>query len=120
VTGPGRKFEWTVKPAPPQAGNTFLSGLWLLGEKTDGLAVAVAGQELLEIARQEFEENLQQLVAQGRQAVGTRDLKLAEQIVDLIRQLDPGNVEALTIMSAVQKARAAAAALDKEKKSKGK
>ncbi|MGE5191058.1 MAG: hypothetical protein ACM3U2_01060 [Deltaproteobacteria bacterium] len=116
VAGEGRTLEWTVKPAPPQAGNTFLVGLWGLAEQTEGLAVAVAGQELLDVARQEFEDNLQQLVGQGREAVAVRNLKLAEQVADLIRQLDPANVEARTILNAVQKAKAAAAALDKEKK----
>jgi hypothetical protein len=114
--GEGRTFDWTVKPAPPQAGNTFLVGLWGLAEQTEGLAVAVAGQELLEVAREEFEENLAQLVAQGRAAVAARNLKLAEQIADLIRQLDPANVEARTILNAAEKAKAAAAALDKETK----
>jgi hypothetical protein len=116
VQGDGRTLEWSVKPAPPQAGNTFLVGVWRLAEQTEGLAVAVAGQELLDVARDEFEENLLQLVAQGRTAVAARNLKMAEQIADLIRQLDPANVEARTILNAVEKARAAAAALDKEKK----
>ncbi len=116
VNGEGRKLEWTVKPAAPQPGNTFLVGLWGLAEQTQGVAVAVAGQELLNVARQEFEDNLAQLVAQGRAAVDARNLKLAEQIADMIRQFDPANVEARTILNAVEKARAAAAALDKEKK----
>jgi hypothetical protein len=120
VTGEGRSLDWTVKPAAAQAGNTFLVGLCGLAEKTEGLAVAVAGQELLEVARQEFEDNLVQLVALGKQAVAARNLKEAEQIADVIRQLDPANVDAQAIQTAVQKARAAAAALDKQKKEKGK
>jgi len=120
VTGEGRSLDWTIKPAATQPGNTFLVGLWGLAEKTEGLAVAVAGQELLEVARQEFEDNLVQLVALGKQAVATRNLKEAEQIADAIRQLDPANVDAKAILTAVEKARAAAAALDKQKKEKGK
>jgi Mg-chelatase subunit ChlD len=120
AAGDGRSLDWTVKPAATQPGNTFLVGLWGLAEKTEGLAVAVAGQELLEVARQEFEDNLVQLVALGKQAVAVRNLKEAEQIADMIRQVDPANVEAQTILNAVQKAKAAAAALDREKKNKGK
>jgi hypothetical protein len=59
-------------------------------------------------------------VALGKQAVAARNLKDAEQIADMIRQLDPANVDAKAILTAVQKARAAAAALDKQKKEKGK
>ncbi len=116
VLGGGRKLEWSVKPGARQSGNTFLVKLWEMAEQTDGLAVAVAGQELLEAARQEFEEQVMQLVAEGARAVALRDLKSAEQIAQMIRQLDPENVEAETIMNAVQKAKAAAAALSRREK----
>jgi hypothetical protein len=116
VTAEGRSIEWTVKPAAPQPGNTFLVRLWGLAEQTGGLAVAVAGQELLGAARQEFEDQIQQLVAMGRRAVATRDLKLAEEIARSIRELDPRNVEAETILNAVQKAKAARDALDRQQK----
>jgi hypothetical protein len=114
VSGEGRAMEWTIKPAAPQPGNTFLVRLWGMAEQTGGLAVAVAGQELVSYSRQEFEEQVQQLVAMGRRAVAARDLNLAEQIVQSIRELDPQNVEAETILSAVQKAKAARDALDRK------
>jgi hypothetical protein len=116
VQGEGRKLEWSVKPAARQSGNTFLARLWEMAEQTEGVAVAVAGEELLSVSRQEFEDQVQQLVAEGRRAVALRDLKLAEQIAQTIRQFDPANVEAETIMNAVQKAKAAAAALSRRKK----
>jgi hypothetical protein len=116
ISGEGRSIEWNVKPAAPQPGNTFLVRLWGAAEQTGGLAVAVAGQELLGAARQEFEEQVQQLVAMGRRAVAARDLKLAEEIAQSIRQLDPQNVEAETILNAVQKAKSARDALDRQQK----
>ncbi len=51
-----------------------------MAEQSDGLLVAVAGSELLNEARQEYEGQVQEMVAQGRHAVATRDLKQAEQI----------------------------------------
>jgi hypothetical protein len=89
-----------------------------MAEQTDGLAIAVAGQELLNASRQEFEEQLQQLIAEGNRAVDLRDLKTAEQIAQMVRNLDPNNVEAETIMNAVQKAKDAAAGLLLRKKEK--
>jgi len=118
ATGGGRTLEWTVKPAARQSGNTFLARLWEMAEQTDGLAVAVAGQELLNASRQEFEEQVQQLIAEGNRAVDLRDLKTAEQIAQMVRNLDPNNVEAETIMNAVQKAKDAAAGLSRRKKEK--
>jgi hypothetical protein len=116
ISGEGRSMEWNVKPAAPQPGNTFLVRLWGLAERTGGLAVAVAGQELLSAARQEFEDQVQQLVAMGQRAVAARDLKLAEEIARSIRELDPQNVEAETILNAVQKAKRARDALDRQQK----
>jgi hypothetical protein len=116
VSGAGRKLEWSVKPAARQSGNTFLVRLWEMAEQTDGLAIAMAGQELLEVAREEFEEQVRQLVVEGRRAVAVRDLKAAEQIAQMIRLFDPANVEAETIMNAVQKSKAAAAALARRQK----
>ncbi|HEV3338902.1 MAG TPA: vWA domain-containing protein, partial [Pirellulales bacterium] len=111
VTGERGSLTWSVKPAPAQAGNTFLAGLWNLAEQSDGLLVAVAGSELLNEARQEYEGQVQELVAQGRQAVAARDLKQAEQIAHAVRQIDPANVQAETILNASQKVKAASVAL---------
>jgi hypothetical protein len=103
ANGAGRSLSWTVKPAASQPGNTFLAGLWQQAEQSDGLLVAVAGNELLNVAREEFEDQVQQLLVVGRQAVATRDLKQAEQIAQVVRQIDPANVEVETILNASQK-----------------
>ncbi|HEY2251328.1 MAG TPA: VWA domain-containing protein, partial [Planctomycetaceae bacterium] len=109
--GDGRSMNWSVKSTTSQPGNTFLAGLWNQAEQSEGVVVAVAGNELLNVARQEYEEQLQGLVAQGRQAVARRDLKQAEQIAQAVRQLDPANVEAETILHASRKVQAVAVAL---------
>jgi hypothetical protein len=103
ANGAGRSLSWTVKPAASQPGNTFLTGLWQQAEQSDGLLVATAGNELLNVAREEFEDQVQQLLVVGRQAVAARDLKQAEQIAQAVRQIDPANVEAETILNASQK-----------------
>ncbi len=103
ATGAGRSLSWTVKPAASQPGNTFLAGLWRQAEQSDGLLVATAGSELLNVAREEFEDQVEQLLVVGRQAVAARDLKQAEQIAQAVQQIDPANVEAETIMNASQK-----------------
>src|SRR5204863_2704151 len=54
---------------------------------------------------------VQELVAQGREAVMKRDLKQAEQIAHAVRQIDPANVQAETILNASQKVKAASLAL---------
>jgi len=107
----GRSLSYTVKPSASQPGNTFLTGLWNLAEQSDGLLVAAAGNELLNVARQEYEDQVQELVVQGRQAVARRDLKQAVQFAQAVRELDPANVEAETILHASQKVQTVAVAL---------
>ncbi|HEY2249826.1 MAG TPA: hypothetical protein VGH74_02155, partial [Planctomycetaceae bacterium] len=99
----GRSLSWSVKSGPAQVGNTFLTELWNLAEQSDGLLVAVAGSDLLNEARQEYEHQVQELVTQGRRAIARRDLKQAEQIAHEVRQLDPANVQAEAILTASQK-----------------
>lgn len=104
--GDARSLKWTVKPAAVQSGNTFLAGLWSVAEQSSGLGISVAGTDMLNIARQEYEQQVLQLVGAGRAAVATRNLNQAEQIAWTIRQLDPANVEADTILTASQKVKA--------------
>jgi hypothetical protein len=111
ANGAGRSLSWTVKPAASQPGNTFLAGLWQQAEQSDGLLVATAGSELLNVAREEFEDQVQQLLVVGRQAVAARDLKQAEQIAQAVRQIDPANVEVETILNASQKIKEKAGAV---------
>jgi hypothetical protein len=99
----GQSLSWTVKPAAAQVGNTFLTGLWQQAEQSDGLLVAIAGTELLNVAREEFADQVDQLLAAGRLAVAGRNLQKAEQIAQAVRQIDPANVEAETIFNASQK-----------------
>ena len=103
ANGSGKSLSWTVKPSASQPGNTFLAGLWQQAEQSDGLLVATAGSELLNVAREEFEDHVQQLLVVGRRAVVARDLKQAEQIAQAVRQIDPANVDAETILNASQK-----------------
>ncbi|HLJ12611.1 MAG TPA: hypothetical protein VKU82_15560, partial [Planctomycetaceae bacterium] len=107
-------LEWSIEAKPSQSGNTFLVDLWSLAEKTDGVGVAVAGDELLNLARGEYEGHVLDLVTQGRRAVASRNLKRAEQIAHAVRQVDPANVEVETILTASQKVKAVSTALSRE------
>ena len=98
-----RVLEWQVKPAASQKGNTFLSRLWTVAEQDDGLSIAVAGTDLLQLALQEFEDDVAAMAAVGRRAVQTRQLEQAEQIAWRIRQVDPENDEADMILTAARK-----------------
>lgn len=112
-------LNWTIRPAAAQAGNVFLSHLWSAARRDGGLSFGAAGTELLTIARQEFDDHVQRLVARGERAVMTRDLKQAEQIAWAIRQADPANVDSQTILAAAQKVRTVNAKFAKYQEEKG-
>jgi hypothetical protein len=101
-----RTLEWTLTPAAHRTAEPFLAALWTMAERSEGLFVSVAGSELLGVARQEYEQNLAQLVGQGERAIAARDLRQAEEIARTIREIDPANVEAETILNASQKVKA--------------
>jgi len=97
--------EWTVKPSPPQAGNTFLMNLFTAAEQSQGVSISAAGETLLNAARQAHEERVSQLAAWGHRAVAARNFDAAEKIAWTLRQIDPANVESKTILNAVHKGR---------------
>ena len=108
-SGKEQVITWTVQSSPAQAGNTFLGGLWLQAEREKGLLVPVAGNELLNYARQAFEDQLRLLAATGRGALATRDLKRAEEIAWNLRQADPGNADAAALLHASERMKSTAA-----------
>lgn len=105
IAGAGATLTFTAQRQPEQAGNTFLSALWNMAEKDHGLTVAVAGNELFNTARAEFESQVALLVAQGRDAVAQKNPRHAEQIAWTIRQADPHNASARMILNAAQQVR---------------
>ncbi|MFN0196788.1 MAG: hypothetical protein ACKVT0_08570, partial [Planctomycetaceae bacterium] len=71
--------------------NKFLAPLWKRAMEQNGMNVPFAGTDLLEIARSDFNHQVQQLVALGGEAVEARDLNAAEEIGLVLKELDPQN-----------------------------
>ena len=105
IDGKPVKMTWDITPAESQAGNTFLTSIWEDAHRDQGLTVAVAGADLLKLARRAYEERIVQMVALGRQFVKQGQLKEAEEIAWNIRKLDPTNPEARVILNATQRVR---------------
>lgn len=101
--GQTETVQWIAKRTPAQAGNTFLAGLWADAERDQGLNVPLPGDNLLNLARETYEDQVQRMVTAGKQAVRVRNGKRAEQIAWEIRQADPANVEARAILNAARK-----------------
>lgn len=103
LTGDPRTLKWKVPAGAGRGGHTFLAGLWNAAERSGGLFVSVAGSELLDMARDEYEEHVQRLAGAGKVALKAGDPNQAERIASSIREVDPLNVDVETILQAAQK-----------------
>ncbi len=97
--------EWVIVPAAAQPANTYLSALWAEGDRENGLLVPLAGTELLQVARQYYEDQIASLAALGRLALAGRDLKQVDDIAWMLRRIDPGNTDAAALLHAAEKMR---------------
>jgi hypothetical protein len=76
--------------------------MWTVASADNGLRVPLAGRQLLNIARDEHELQLSQLVAMAQQALAQNKVKEAERIAWGIKQVDPQNVEARVVLQSVR------------------
>ncbi len=93
------EVKWTVPATDRTAGNTFLQSLWNRTVDSDGLALGLAGDWLVNLAHQDFENSVLNMEAQGVQALKNGALETAEQIGFSLQEVDPGNGTALHIIN---------------------
>ena len=90
-----------IETVTHRGGNTFLAGVASDADATDGLVNALAGDELLARSRAAFEANVASLERVGVIALSQRQWEDAEKIAFRIREIDPRNVRAAAILTAV-------------------
>ncbi|HVW02415.1 MAG TPA: VWA domain-containing protein, partial [Planctomycetaceae bacterium] len=95
-------LEFTITRVAEHPANAFLPRMWTVAAAENGLRVPLAGRQLLNIARDEHELQLSQLVAMAQQALAQNKVKEAERIAWGIKQVDPQNVEARVVLQSVR------------------
>ncbi|MCH7687031.1 MAG: VWA domain-containing protein, partial [Planctomycetes bacterium] len=105
LNGEERSFRWQIESKNFQQGKPFLKALFKRAEADHGLSVSLAGADLMEAARAEFDGNIAQLVWLGEQAVVRHNADQAEAIVRLIRKNDPTNTRAVGLLEAAERLR---------------
>jgi len=98
-----KSLQWTLPSDSHKSGNSFLAALWNRAAQDRGLSVSLAGNNVLNAARESFNNKIENLIALGERSVTRRDLKQAEKIGLAITQLDPGNVNAKVLLGAANK-----------------
>ncbi|WP_417851027.1 vWA domain-containing protein [Thalassoglobus sp.] len=90
--------QWSLSGLERSAGNTFLRTLWYQSEATEGLSLGLAGDWLVNLAHQQFEDNIVRMEAQGVQALNQGAFDTAEKIGFSIQEIDPGNTTAIQLI----------------------
>jgi hypothetical protein len=98
----GNDFRWNVAPSVPSADNAFLVSLVRQSERNP-LTNAFAGVGLLDSARSDFNQRMNQLSVLGDAALLDRDLKQASEIGRAIQALNPGSADAKRFISSAAK-----------------
>lgn len=91
--------EWKLPVAKRTTGNTFLQNMWQFSADSDGLVLGLAADWMVNLAHQQFENNVLSLEAQGVRALNTGAFETAERIGFSLQDVDPGNTTAMQLIN---------------------
>jgi len=103
LNGQPANLKYDVAETTRDQGNTFLSRFWNDAKSSDGVAIGLAGEWMVDYAHQAYEDQITLLSAEGQKALRDGSLQQAEQIGTLLQKVDPQNQIGETL---VRKARA--------------
>jgi hypothetical protein len=104
--------SWTVQPSAVSPDNAYVADLWQQADRSNGRAIPLAGFEVLRLVQLDRAGQLNQLLVAGKQAVSLRQAGQAERLANEALRLDPGNLEASSVLSAAARVRESGAADD--------
>lgn len=104
-------INWQIAAPTPLEINSFLAGLRTMAEADRGLSVPAAGEELLQLARNDHDKSVKGLVEMAKQALFNKDLKRAEELAWAAKSADPSDGEAKALVRETAIARAAGVAV---------
>jgi hypothetical protein len=93
-----RTQTWNVPDEIRTVGNTFLAHLWNLNAPQDGVGLGLAGDWMVNLAHQTFEDHVALLGEQGEQALAQGENGLAEKIGFHLQEIDPKNTQAVSLI----------------------
>lgn len=84
-------LNWNLSNSNIQESNAALMHAWNRAESTDHLSVGMAGDELLKLRMENFENQISQLVESGEHALKVKEIQKAKSIGDQLTKVDPTN-----------------------------
>jgi len=85
--------------------NGALSFFWQRAQGSAGVAVPLAGMQLISAANDSFAERIDSMLTEGEKAVASRDAATGEQIARAVAELDRGNTRAVALSAAAARLR---------------
>lgn len=93
LAGQQQTLSYAIPEVTRNQGNTFLSGVWADAKSTDGIAMGLAGEWMVNYAHQSYEDHITLLSAEGERALREGSLQQAEQIGTVLQKIDPRNLQ---------------------------
>jgi uncharacterized membrane protein YgcG len=90
--------------------NGALSFFWQRAQGSGGVAVSLAGTQLIAAAGHNFAERVDSMLSEGERAVASHDAATGEQLARAVLDLDRGNARAASLSAAVARLRKETAA----------
>ncbi|WP_437230002.1 vWA domain-containing protein [Planctomicrobium sp. SH661] len=91
LNGQKTDLTYSVPEVSRNNGNTFLNQYWADAKATDGVAIGMAGDWMVNLAHQTFEDQITLISAEGQKALEAGSLQQAEQIGTFLQKVDPHN-----------------------------
>ena len=98
-----RVDSWLITDEVVTGSLSFLGPAWNLAEASKGLAMPLAGRGLLNRARSSFATELETLAQAGVRSLTRHDKRQVEEIAKTLQDLDPLNLDAPQLLSAVRR-----------------
>lgn len=102
TTGSGSTQTWKLRDPVEPVNSAFLPVYTQQAVQTQGLSNGLAGLSLANIANDDFQMALQQMLNQGRLALARKQPEQAAEIAERVRQFDGGLAEAVQLAKAAE------------------
>ncbi len=101
----GRSLTFAAKDAARFDANASLGYFWQRAQSSNGVAVPLAGKNLVAAGQDAFSERIDTMLTAGEQAVASFDAVTGEQMAQAVATLDRGNKRAAALAASAAKLR---------------
>ncbi len=101
----GRSLTFAAKDAARFDANASLAYFWQRAQSSNGIAVPLAGKNLVAAGQDAFSERIDTMLTAGERAVASHDAVTGEQMAQAVATLDRGNTRAAALAASAAKLR---------------